>query len=222
MDVALGSTFTDLGATFSDNYDAEKITLDLKNFTITPLCSGEHIITATVGDMSATLTVKATNSMSEGYLATFDDESWLDIVSEPTSYYFEGGANYEIIDNFQGENGVLKVTGKINQYNGSGLIKFALPEAHSGKYTIKFWIAETELNPGLIGFWHKGGTPSDRIEGSYWYGSGVPANGMWHTKVVETSEDTSAVYFEAGNGVNAYLEIYFAFIMDGDIEDTAK
>lgn len=154
---------------------------------------------------------------TEGYLATFDNADWLNTVSAPsgTAYFHEDGLmQTEYLESFQGETGVVKVSGKINASPGRVLVKFALPKAHSGKFTIRFWVAKTELNPGLIGFCHD--INLGRVDGCFWYSENVPANGVWHTKVITTSTDTSAVYFEAGNGPNAYLEIYFAFIMDGD------
>lgn len=161
-------------------------------------------------------------TVPEGYLATFDNADWLNTVSAPsgTAYFHEDGLmQTEYLESFQGETGVVKVTGKINGSPGRVLVKFALPKAHSGKFTIRFWVAKTELNPGLIGFCHD--INLGRVDGCFWYSENVPANGVWHTKVITTSTDTSAVYFEAGNGPNAYLEIYFAFIMDGDIKDVA-
>ncbi|MBQ9734427.1 MAG: MBL fold metallo-hydrolase [Clostridia bacterium] len=160
-------------------------------------------------------------STPEGYLATYDNADWINTITQPSgSYYYEGGITTEYLESFQGETGVVKVTGQVNGVNGSGWLKLDLPKAHSGKFTIRFWIAETEKNPGLIGFLED--TSGTRVTGCYWFSDNVPANGVWHTKVVTTSTDTSAVYFEAGNGQNAYLEVYFAFIMDGDIADVAK
>ncbi len=156
----------------------------------------------------------------EGYLATYDNADWTNTVSEVGgNYYFEGGISTEYLESFQGETGVVKVTGKVNGVNGSGHIKLDLPKAHSGKFTIRFYIAATTKNAGLIGFVQD--TSGTRVTGGFWYDSSVPANGVWHTKVITTSTDTSAVYFEAGNGQNAELEVYFAFIMDGDIADVA-
>lgn len=202
-------------------YDATELTVDEKAFTVTPLKAGELTLTAKVADQTATLIVNS--GVPEGYLATFDGEAWVNIISAPNdTYYFDetGEMEVEYLENFQGETGVIKVTGRLNLVNGGVVVKLALPKAHSGKYSIKFWVAETEKNPGLIGFSHT--AVLSRIENCFWYSSTLPENNRWHTKVITTSADTSAVYFEAANATGAYLEVYFAFIMDGDIKEVAK
>ena len=197
-------------------YDETELTVDTDKLTVTPLKAGELTLTAKVADQTATLTV--ISGVPEGYLATFDNEIYTQMITQPSpgGYYFEGGITTEYLESFQGENGVVKVTGKVNGGSGSGYIKIALPINHSGTFTIKFMVAKTELNPGLIGFMDYNGSKYSRIDGSFWYSDNVPTCGVWYTKTVTVTGNTDAVYFEAGNGQNSYLEVYFAFIMDGD------
>ena len=197
-------------------YNEEEVIVDAKNKTVTPLVTGSISIMATTVARIAEMQINVT--VPEGYLATFDNELYTQMITQPSprEYYFEGGIKTEYLENFQGEKGVVKVTGKVNGGNGSGYIKLALPINHRGMYTIKFMVAKTELNPGLIGFMDYNGSKYDRVNGSFWYSENVPTSGVWYTKTVTVTGNTDAVYFEAGNGQNSYLEVYFAFIMDGD------
>ena len=184
------------------------------------------------GDVAAEKTAQAQeqlmeglkDSLTDGYIAQFDNELYKSLVTLATGdYYFEGGMKVDLVDEFQGEKGVLKISGIINTVNGQAIAKIKMPKAFTEKFSIKFYIvgkdfeSETNVAPGLVGFCNAGNY--GYVSGGHWYNSSRLSANTWHTKTVTPTEAGDTIYFMAGWARGYELEAYIAFVYDGDITE---
>jgi len=181
------------------------------------------------GDVSAEKTAAAQeqlmdglrNSLTDDYIAQFDNELYKSLVTvQSSSYYFEGGMKVDLVDEFQGEKGVLKISGIINTVNGQIIAKIKMPKAYTQKFTVKFYVVGKEYNgsdcvaPGLLGFCN--GSDNSYVSGGHWYNSAALEPNVWHTKTVTPTAAEDAIYFMAGWSKGFELEAYISFVIDGD------
>ena len=232
FDVDLTVDAEDVIGVYGDNYtsfavvDSDTIKITLDNAAVTGNVSFTVITEKAAYNLTVDINVlesmKAT--LTGGYIAQFDNEHYADMVSEHSSYYFEGGMKTEIVDTFQGENGVLKISGKINGVNGQIIAGVRMPKEFTTSYTIKFYVVgkdfegETNVAPGLVGFCNTNG---GYVSGGHWYDTGRLSANTWYTKTITPTEAGDTVYFMCGWAKGYDLEAYIAFVYDGTLADMA-
>ncbi len=227
---------------YGDNYsaysvvDSDTIKITLENSAITGKVSftviTERKAYALTVDINVLESMKAT--LTGNYIAQFDSEHYEDMVTVPNSgYYFEGGMETEIIDEFQGESGVLKISGKINNVNGQIIAGIRMPKEFTTSYTVKFYVVGKDWTkydgdgnvvkqeytaPDLLGFCNADGS---YVSGGHFYNSAELAPDTWHTKTITPTEAGDTIYFMAGWANSFELEAYIAFVYNGTAADMA-
>ena len=131
----------------------------------------------------------------------------------------------DLVDEFQGEKGVLKISGIMNTVNGEVKVKIRMPKAFTEKFTVKFYVVGKEYNgsacaaPGLLGF---SNSDLSYVAGGHWYDTSALAPNVWHTKTITPKVAEDAIYFTAGWSKGFELEAYISFVIDGDGVNTLK
>ena len=216
----------------SDNEDV--VVIENCN-TIRAVADGVANITLKLGDIEKTAIVQ----VDSDYVATFEEENCVETVSH---YYkndnFKGSTTVEYLDEYEGEYGVIKITGMSN-YGENGPINFGfgvtLPEAYQESgYTLRYRVEKISdeygnVRPGVRyisvddGFRYNDATSAWLPSNASWQTTNADKYGQWITQYCAPSGDTTKdklgfVVSTVGNvdGVFGGWAIYLSLVMDGD------
>ena len=157
------------------------------------------------------------STLEDNYVAEFDNPYYTNLVSRGPNenYYFEGGFTSEVLDSFEGESGVLKITGTINKYTAKGITKIKLPKSHTGTYTIKFYVKNIDNNATTIDFYTAAGANSNSAIISKNLGSQVALD-TWNIFEINTGTEGEDAIYIGNYGPDKNVEYYIAWVYDGD------
>ena len=144
FDVDLPFDAEDVIGVYGENYsaysvvDSDTIKITLENSAVTGKVSftviTERKAYALTVDINVLESMKAT--LTGNYIAQFDSEHYEDMVFVPHSgYYIEDGVKAEVVDSFEGESGVLKLSGKINNVNGQAIVGIRMPKEFTSSFS---------------------------------------------------------------------------------------
>jgi len=160
-------------------------------------------------------------SLQDSYLADFSDDKYVKLVEKSVRpSRVPSDMEVKRLASFEGENNVLKITTVIND-NGIGDVLMWLPKATAtNKLTIRLMVCESSvktlywLNPSEL---EALSVDNDAIN---FLNTGVEAKAnKWQTVCVGYNNSTIKDVLEilvAGGNPGDTLDIYFAFVMDGD------
>ena len=215
----------------SDNAEVASVS----GLTVTGVANGTANITVTSGDQVKTAIVH----VDENYLETFDNASIVESVSHKWfNENFKCETTAEYLDEYEGEYGVLKVTG-ISSFDQNAGINFgfgvALKEVYKQSgYTLKYRVEQISdengnVRPGVRylsvddGFRYENETSTWLPDNSPWQTTNADKYGQWITQYCAPSGDTTKdlLGFTVStvgkvDGVFGGWAIYIAFAMDGD------
>ena len=215
----------------SDNTEVASVS----GLTVTGVANGRANITVKSGDQVKTAIVH----VDENYLATFDNAAIVESVSHQWwNENFKCATTVEYLDEYEGEYGVLKVTG-ISSYDQNGPVNFgfgvALKEAYKQSgYTLKYRVEQISdengnVRPGVRylsvddGFRYNNDTSTWLPTNASWQTTNADKYGQWITQYCAPSGDTTKNLLgfsvsTVGNvdGVFGGWAIYLSFVMDGD------
>ncbi len=140
---------------------------------------GNQVDDIKYGDIKAGLA----STLPNGYFAKFDNEEYLGLVSTTTADVS--------IDNFDGVD-VLKVSSKTLNANSWGKVDIVLPKAHTGTYSVKFYLAS--VSEGTIPNYFRINNVTGETFNDKSYDDGAPSNivNQWTTLENITARDTKA------------------------------
>ncbi len=197
-------------------YDATELTVDADKLTVTPLKAGELTLTAKVADQTATLIVNSSLFVPEGYIAAFDNDMYIDMLSLDGTHPAKSWTA-EILENATDEQGitrpnVMKLTINLVGAPYWSFVTLKTPKAHAGTFTLEYFIPSGQFEwsgtGGQVGIKSAGSLATHNLQ----------LDGVWTSWVVKgTASDLIGIgLVNHSSPKSSSLVIYVSAIYEGD------